>query len=174
MFSTKKFLLRGKASSLEEIVGCFILSAMSELVENRRARFEYEILETFEAGLVLQGTEVKSVRLKEVSLQEAYVKMKGREAYLVGCHIQPYKFGTHYNHEEKRDRKLLLHKRELQLLISAVEKKGQTIVPLKLYLKKGRVKVLIGVGKGKKVHDKRQTIKEREEKKRMDRAIKEH
>jgi len=144
------------------------------LVSNRRAFHDYEILDTFEVGIVLQGTEVKSLRAHEASLQEAYVKIIKEELWLVGCSIAPYRFGNIHNHEERRDRKLLMHKREIRRLKSLLQEKGITIVPLALYLSKGRIKAKIATAKGKKLHDKRASIKEKEEKRRMQKLLKEH
>jgi len=144
-----------------------------DLISNRKAFHDYEILEDFEAGLVLQGTEVKSLRDSQGSLQEAYVKVVKGEVWLIGCNIPHYRFGNIHNHEEKRDRKLLLHKREIDKLKRATEEKGLTIVALAMYLNKGRVKVKIATAKGKKSYDKRATVKDREEKRRIDRAMKE-
>lgn len=144
----------------------------AELVSNRRARHDYEILETYEAGISLLGTEIKSLRNHEGSLQEAYVVIDRREAYLKGASIAPYSFGNIHNHEEKRDRKLLLHKHEIEKLKRSTDQKGLTIIPLAIYLKKGRAKVKIGIARGKKQHDKRSTIKEREQKRSIERALK--
>lgn len=144
-----------------------------DLVSNRRARHDYEILETFEAGIVLQGTEIKSLRDNGGSLSEAYVRVIGSEIWLIGSNIAPYRFGNIYNHEEKRDRKLLMHKREIAKLRTAIQEKGLTIIPLGLYLKKGRVKVRIAIAKGKKHEDKRAAIKERDDKRQMSKAMKE-
>lgn len=146
----------------------------SDLVSNKRAFFDYEILETFEAGIALQGTEIKSLRNNGGSLQDAYVKVFDHEAWLLGAYIAPYRFGNVYNHNEKRDRKLLLHKREIEKLSRALQEKGLTCVPIAIYLKMGKAKVKIGLGKGKKVHDKRNAIKERDEKRTMDAAKKQH
>ncbi len=144
----------------------------SELVSNRRARHDYEILETLEAGMSLQGTEIKSLRDHGGSLQEAYVIIDKMEAWLKGASIAPYSFGNIHNHEEKRDRKLLLHKREIEKLKRSIQEKGLTIIPLAIYLKRGRAKVKIAVARGKKQHDKRSAIKEREHKRSMERALK--
>ncbi|MCK4935060.1 MAG: SsrA-binding protein SmpB [Simkaniaceae bacterium] len=143
-----------------------------ELVSNRRAFHDYEILETLEAGIALQGTEIKSLRDHGGALQEAYVVIKSHEAFLIGSSIAPYKFGNIHNHEEKRSRKLLLHKKEIDKLQKQSEQKGLTLIPLALYLKKGFVKVKIGIARGKKSHDKRSTIKERESKRDIERALK--
>lgn len=143
-----------------------------DLVRNRRAFHDYEVLETFEAGIVLRGTEIKSLRTSDASLQEAYVKIINSEAWLIGSYVAPYKFGNVHNHEEKRDRKLLLHLYEIRKLKEAIREKGLTIVPLGIYLKKGRAKLKIGIARGKKSHDKRHAIKEKEEKRRMLRVTK--
>jgi SsrA-binding protein len=149
------------------------MSSDSELVSNRKARFEYEILETFEAGIALQGTEVKSLRDNGGHLQEAYCKILHGELWLIGSTIAPYRLGNVHNHEEKRDRKLLMHDYEIRKLKEATQEKGLTIIPLALFLKKGKVKVKIALAKGKKTHDKRQAIKERDVKKQMDHAMRE-
>lgn len=141
-----------------------------DLVNNRRAFFEYEVLDSFEAGIVLQGTEIKSLRAHGGSLQEAYVKIIANELWLVGCSIAPYRFGNQFNHEERRDRKLLMHRYEITKLRRSVQEKGMTLVPLAFYLKKGRVKVRIALARGKRASDKRATIKEREDKRAMQRA----
>lgn len=138
-----------------------------ELVSNRRASHNYDILETFEAGIVLKGTEIKSLRDHGGSLQEAYVKADESELWLVGCHIAPYKYGTAYNHSERRERKLLMHKREIIKMQTAVQEKGLTLIPLSFYLKNGRVKIKIAIARGKKAYDKRAAIKERDEKRTM-------
>lgn len=143
-----------------------------DLASNRRASHDYEILETFETGIVLQGTEIKSMRVNGATLQEAYVRVLKNEIWLIGCGIAPYRFGNIHNHEEKRDRKLLMHKREIMRLKAATQEKGLTIVPLALYLKEGRVKVRIATAKGKKAMDKRADIKERDDKRYIQQAMK--
>ena len=143
-----------------------------DLVSNRRAFHDYEILDTYEAGVVLKGTEIKSLRDHGGSLQEAYVKIIRGEAWLIGCSIAPYRYGNINNHEERRDRKLLLHKRELLRLKVSVQEKGLTLIPLALYLRKGRAKIKVGIARGKKKVDKRATIKERDEKRRIDKILK--
>ncbi|MCH9613670.1 MAG: SsrA-binding protein [Chlamydiia bacterium] len=143
-----------------------------DLVQNRRARHDYEILETLEAGIVLLGTEIKSLRDHGGILQDAFVKITGNEAFLMGATIAQYKFGNIHNHEEKRDRKLLLHKNEIVRLKHAVQLKGHTLIPLSLYLKKGYCKVKIGVAKGKKLHDKRQDLKKRDAQRDIERHMK--
>lgn len=144
----------------------------NDLVSNKRATFNYEILETYEAGIVLQGTEIKSLRDNGGSLQESYVKVIGPEIWLVGCNIAHYRYGNVHNHEEKRDRKLLMHKREIEKLRVATQEKGLALIALGLYLKDGRVKVKIALAKGKKTFDKREAIKERDVKRDMSKAMK--
>lgn len=148
------------------------MPVVKELVQNRKGRYDFQIEETFEAGIVLQGTEIKSLRNHGGSLQEAYVKIIRDELWLIGAYIAPYSHGNVHNHEERRDRKLLMHKREIMKLDSQTREKGMALIPLSLYLKEGRVKLKFGLGKGKKHQDKRQTLIEREKKKEMDRAIK--
>jgi SsrA-binding protein len=137
---------------------------------NRRARHEYEILETVEAGLVLRGTEVKSLRAGQVNFKDSYATIRNDEGWLVGCHISPYSHGTDANHDPERDRKLLLHRRELTRLVGKVAERGLTLVPLRLYFKHGRAKVELGLARGRKLHDKRSAIREREVKREMDKA----
>ena len=129
---------------------------------NRKARFEYQLLETFEAGLVLKGTEIKSVRRGQISLQEAYVRTDGKQAWLVGAHIAPYEHASAFQHDPDREKKLLLNKREIRELYDAVRLKGLTIIPVRVYLKGGRAKVEIAIAKGKKKYDKREAIKKRD------------
>jgi len=145
-----------------------------DLVSNRRATFNYQILDTFEAGIALQGTEIKSLRNNGGSLQEAYVRVVDNELWLIGCTIAPYRFGNIHNHDEKRDRKLLMHKREIAKLRVATQEKGLTIIPLAFFLKDGRLKVRIGLAKGKNTVDKREAIKERDDKRHIAKVIKEH
>lgn len=143
-----------------------------DLVSNRRATHDYEILETFETGIILQGTEIKSIRSNGASLQESYVKVLSNEIWLIGCSIAPYKYGNIHNHEERRDRKLLMHKREIARLKTATQEKGLTIIPLAFYLKNGRIKVRIATAKGKKSMDKRAAIKEQDQKREVQQAMK--
>ncbi len=144
----------------------------NDLVSNRKATYDYEILETFEAGIALQGTEIKSLRDNGGSLQEAYVKVLGGELWLLGANIAHYRFGNIHNHEERRDRKLLMHKREIERLREAAQEKGLTLIALALYLKGGRAKVKVAICKGKKNYDKREAIKERDEKRHMQQMMK--
>ncbi len=141
--------------------------------DNRQARYLYEILDTFEAGIQLVGTEVKSIRSGKVNLRDGYAFIRDEEAWLANAHISPYQTtGSYFNHEPRRDRKLLLHKKEIKRLIGLLEQKGLTLVPLKMYLKGDWVKVSLGLGRGKKLHDKRETIKRREDQREMARAMK--
>lgn len=133
------------------------------VAENRRARFDYEILDTLEAGIALSGTEVKSLRQGKAQITEAYASPERGELWLINAYIPEYLQANRFNHEEKRPRKLLVHKKELSRLSQDVERAGNTIVPLKLYFnEQGRAKLLIGVGKGKKSYDKRETEKNRD------------
>jgi SsrA-binding protein len=133
------------------------------VAENRRARFEYFIEQTFEAGLALTGTEVKALRGGEGSIAESYAEVKKGEAWLINANIPEYSHGNRLNHEPKRPRKLLLHEREINKLLGAVERQGMTVVPLSVYFNRtGRAKVELALAKGKKDHDKRETIKERD------------
>ncbi len=129
---------------------------------NKKARYEYEILETIEGGLALTGTEVKSLRAGQASITEGFAAISGNEAWLVDCQIQPYAYGNLNNHEPKRRRKILLHRREIAKLTGKIKEKGLSLIPLKIYFKNGLAKVEIGVGRGKKIHDKRETIKRRD------------
>ena len=130
---------------------------------NRKAGFEYFLLEHFEAGLALQGSEIKSIRAGQVSLAEAYVDVDGKNAWLVESHIAPYEQANRFNHDPKRKRRLLLHKKEIRELWDSVRQKGVTIVPTRIYLKDGRAKIEIALAKGKKLHDKRAAIAKRDE-----------
>ena len=132
------------------------------MAQNRRARHEFHILETFEAGLELRGTEVKSLRAGEASLAEAFAQIENGEAWLRDLHIAPYRCGNQFNHDPKRPRRLLLHRREIEKLGAALATEGQTLIPLKIYFKRGRAKVEIGLCRGKHFEDKRETLKRRE------------
>lgn len=139
----------------------------SPAVDNRRARYEYHILESMEAGLVLTGTEIKSIRAGGVSLSEAYARIRDGELWLLSMHIPPYKEGSFSNHEPNRPRKLLMHKEQIERLKSRASEKGLTIVPLRMYFTRGRVKVEIGLAKGKKMWDKRAAESERDVKREL-------
>ena len=143
------------------------------LLENRKARFLYFLSDFMEAGIVLTGTEIKSLRARNASLSDSYVKIKNGEAYLCNVHIAPYTDGTIYNVDHLRDRKLLLHKNEIAKLERHLKGTSATVVPTKVYLKRGYAKVEIAFAVGKADHDKREAIKERDDKKAMDRAMKE-
>jgi SsrA-binding protein len=140
-----------------------MIDNVKTVATNRKAGFEYFLMERFEAGLALQGSEIKSIRAGQISLAEAYVETDGREAWLVEAHIAPYIQANRFNHEPKRRRRLLLHKKEIRRLWNDVRQKGVTIVPLKVYLKDGRAKLEIALAKGKKLHDKRDAIAKRDQ-----------
>jgi len=145
---------------------------MKIIAKNKKAYHEYDILETFEAGIALQGTEVKSVKNGQINLRDAYVKIKNEEALLINCHIAHYEQGNRANHEETRTRKLLLHKKEILKLLSKVNEQGLSIIPLKIYLKGNYVKLEIGLARGKKKYDKRETLKRKEQEREAQRALK--
>jgi len=141
--------------------------------DNRQARFQYEILETYEAGVELKGTEVKSARAGKVNLRDGFALIRNGEALLMNVQISAHETtGQAFNHDPRRTRKLLLHKAELRKLTGQVQQQGLTLVPLKMYLKRGWVKVVIGLARGKKLHDKREDIKKREDQRNMQRALK--
>ncbi len=131
-------------------------------INNRKAKYDYEILETIEAGIALTGTEIKSIRLGNANLKDSYAIIRENEVYLLGMHISLYKEGNIFNHEEMRTRKLLLHKKEILKLNNKITLEGHTLIPIKLYFKKNRAKILLGLARGKKVYDKRETIKQRD------------
>lgn len=139
---------------------------------NRRARYEYAIEQTVEAGIVLTGTEIKSIRAGHVNLAEAYARIERGEAWLIGAHIAPYEQGNRNNHEPRRTRKLLLHGTQIAELLGLTAAKGLTLVPLRLYLRGGLAKLEIGVARGKKAHDKRRTIAERDMRRELERETK--
>jgi SsrA-binding protein len=134
---------------------------------NRKAYHNFSILETYEVGLALKGTEVKSLREGQVNFKDCYATIENGEAWLIGCHITPYHHGSDANHDPERRRKLLLHKREISRLIGKVAERGLTLVPLRLYFKDGRAKLELGLARGKKLHDKRDAIREREAKREL-------
>ena len=138
-------------------------SAYKVIAQNRKARFSFHIEEDFEAGIVLTGSEVKSLRMGEANIADSYAEVKNGEAFLINAHIKEYEQANRFNHAAKKPRKLLLHRKEINKLMAAVQRKGMTIVPLKLYFNdQNRAKLMIGLGKGKKLHDKRATVKERD------------
>lgn len=131
-------------------------------VINRKANYDYEIIDTYEAGVVLTGTEIKSIRLGRIILKDSYAIIKNNEIFLLNVHISSYEQGNRFNHDELRTRKLLLHKKEIIKLKEKIDKEGFTIIPLKLYFVKGKVKILLGLAKGKKNYDKREAIKKKD------------
>jgi SsrA-binding protein len=144
---------------------------LQTIAENRRARYDYFVEESVEAGIVLSGTEIRSVRAGQVQLREAYARVERGECFLLGCHIGPYAAGNRWNHEPLRPRKLLLHRREIEELLRHARQGGRTLVPLRLYLKNGRAKVEIGLVRGKHTYDKREVIAERDRQRDLDRAV---
>jgi len=141
------------------------------VARNPKATHDYHILETWEAGIVLTGTEVKSLRNGKASIKEAYARVRQGEVFLEGMNITPYEQGNRYNHDPVRSRKVLLHRREIEKLIGAVEQKGLTLVPLELYFRNGRAKVTLALGRGKKLHDKREDLKRRVTERETARAV---
>ncbi len=148
-------------------------AANRTISRNRKAFHDYHIEETLEAGLVLQGSEIKSIRAGSVNLRDSYVAFRDGEAWMIGAHIAGYHEASYQDHEPRRDRKLLLHKREIQRLRAQVEQRGYTCVPTRLYLKNNRAKVEIGLAKGKHTYDKRRTLRDRDSDREVERAIKE-
>jgi SsrA-binding protein len=146
---------------------------MAETVAlNRKARHDYLITDTFEAGLVLTGTEIKSIRAGKANLSDAYARVEKGEAWLIGAHIAPYDAGSRYNHEPRRDRKLLLHRSEIDELMGRAAAKGLTVVPLRLYItRKGRAKIELGLARGKQLHDRRRAIAERDSRRDIEREL---
>jgi len=157
---------KGKKTSISKEEGVLVIHV------NKKARKDFEILDRMEAGVSLLGSEVKSIRNAQVSLKESYIRIKKNELFLIGCHISPYKQSPVDAHEPTRERKLLLHRLEIDRLIGQVEKKGLTILPLRVYFKKGKCKIEIAVARGKKLYDKRQDVKTKEAEREMERAIK--
>ena len=143
------------------------MAADKVISTNRKAYHDYEVLETYEAGIVLRGTEVKSLRESQVNFKDCYAAVDNGEAWLIGCYISPYHHGTDANHDPERRRKLLLHKKEIGRLLGKVAERGLTLIPLRLYFKGGRAKCELGLARGKKLHDKRASIREREAKREM-------
>ena len=142
------------------------------IAQNRRARHEYSIEDTVEAGIALSGTEIKSIRAHKVSLANAYARIDRGEAWLIGAHIAPWETASRFNHEAKRERKLLLHRREIDELLGKTKAKGLTLIPLRLYLTgRGKAKLELGLGRGKQLHDKRRDIAERDAKRQMERDV---
>ena len=142
------------------------------IVRNRKARYDYHILDTYEAGIELKGSEVKSLRDGKVSLADCYANIEGGEVFLMSVHINPYEQASHFNHDPMRKRRLLLHKAEIRRLTGTLAEKGQTLIPLQLYFKRGIVKVELALAKGKKDYDRRHTIADRDAQRDMDRELK--
>jgi len=143
------------------------------LCQNKKARHDYSVEETYEAGIALEGTEVKSLRLGKGNLKDSYVNIEEEEAFLHNTHISPYPFGHQFNHEPERVRKLLLHKREIKRLMGKTQERGYTLIPLKIYLKRGKIKLEVGLAKGKTLYDKREDLKRRTADREMEKAMKE-
>ena len=142
------------------------------LAQHRQASYEYSILETFEAGMVLKGTEIKSIRNARINIRDGYVSIRNGEATLQNVHISPFEQGNIFNHDPLRSRKLLLHKKQINYLANQTKTQGVTVIPLKVYIKDGYAKVLIGVAQGKKKYDKRESLKQKDMKREVDRALK--
>lgn len=142
------------------------------VAQNRKAYHDYSVLETIEAGIVLTGTEIKSVRNGKINIRDGYVSIRNGEAYLQNVHISPFEQGNIFNHDPLRTRKLLLHKRQIASLMGEIKSAGMTLIPLKVYLKDGYAKVLLGLAKGKKTYDKREALKQKDMKREIDRALK--
>ena len=143
------------------------------IARNKKATHDFQILDRFEAGLVLRGTEVKSIRMGRVNLKEAYARIKNDEVWLVGMHITPYEHGNIWNHESRRDRKLLMHARQIRRLRVKVEQRGLTLVPLEVYFKQHLVKITVALAQGKRQYDKRDTIQKNDQKREVARMLKE-
>jgi len=149
-------------------------AAGAVIARNKRARFEFEILDTYEAGIGLLGSEVKSLRNRDVSINEAFARPRDNELWLLGMNIKPYKQAAIFNHEPLRPRKLLMHRKEIARICSKINERGFTLVPLKLYWKQGIAKVQLGLARGKRAHDKRESIKTRQAERDIQRAIRRH
>lgn len=149
------------------------MSGIKVMAQNKKARHDYHIEETYEAGVVLTGTEIKSIRAGKVNLKDSFARIKDGEVLLLNMHISPYEQGNRYNHEPVRTRKLLLHKKEISKLIGLTKEKGYSLVPLKIYLKNGFAKIDLAVAKGKKLYDKRDTMKKRDAQREVERAFRE-
>lgn len=143
-------------------------------INNRKAKYDYEILSTIECGIVLTGTEIKSIRNGNANLKDSYAVIKGNEVFILGMHISEYKEGNIFNHDEKRTRKILLHKKEILKLFNKVELDGNTLVPIKLYFKGNKAKILLGLARGKKTYDKREAIKQRDINREVQKQLKDY
>ncbi|HLQ39426.1 MAG TPA: SsrA-binding protein SmpB [Tetragenococcus sp.] len=144
------------------------------VAQNKKARHDYTILETYEAGLALTGTEIKSIRSGRINLKDGFVRFTNGEAYLFNVHISPYDQGNLFNHDPLRSRKLLLHRRQIDKLYGQAKNKGMSVIPLKVYIKNGYAKVLIGLAKGKKEYDKRETLKRKDQERQIQRVLKDY
>ena len=140
-------------------------------IKNKKASFDYFIEDTYECGIVLTGTEIKSIRKGSCNLKDSYARVKNNEVFVINMFISKYEFGNIFNHDERRERKLLLHKQEILKIRDKVEKEGYSLVPVKLYLKDGRAKILLGIARGKKLYDKRLSLKEKDIKREMEKNI---
>lgn len=147
------------------------MESIKTVATNRKARHDYHIEDTVEAGLVLTGSEIKSIRAGQINLKDSYATVRGGEMWLINAHISPYKQANRENHEPRRERKLLLHRREINRLTGKLQEQGLTLVPLRIYLKNGRAKVELGLARGKKLYDKRQTLRERADRRQIERAL---
>jgi SsrA-binding protein len=145
--------------------------SIKTVATNRKARHDYHIDDKFEAGMVLTGSEIKSIRAGQVNLRDSYATIREGELWLVNAHISPYKQANRENHEPRRDRKLLMHRREINRLTGKLQEKGLTLVPLQIYLKQGRAKIELGLARGKKLYDKRQTLRDRTDRRQMEREV---
>lgn len=163
-----RFLLKQKKGGIAMAKG-----KGKTIAQNRKASHEYFIEDTYEAGIVLQGTEIKSIRGGRVNIQDAHARIDQGEATVINMHIAPYEQGNRFNHDPTRTRKLLLHRHEIDKLLGLTQRQGYTLVPLKVYIKNGFAKLLIGLGKGKKQYDKREDLKRKQMKRDVDRALKE-
>jgi len=143
------------------------------ICNNKKARHDYFIDETYEAGIVLKGSEIKSCRQGRVSLKDSYAKIKNGELYLTNSHVSPYIYANQFNHDPLRDRKLLLHRQEIKRLIGKIKERGMTLIPLCMYLENGKAKVELGLARGKKLYDKRESIKRKTEKRELEKILKE-
>lgn len=144
------------------------------IAQNKKASHDFHIEETYEAGIVLTGTEIKSIRNRRVNLKDSFAKISNGEVWLSNMHISPYEQGNRHNHDPVRARKLLMHRKEIDKLIGITKEKGYTLVPLKIYIKNGVAKVLLGLGRGKKKYDKREDLKRKDAKREVERAFKDH
>ncbi|AOM81990.1 SsrA-binding protein SmpB [Salisediminibacterium beveridgei] len=144
------------------------------IAQNKKANHDFHIEETYEAGIVLTGTEIKSIRNRRVNLKDSFARISGGEVWLSNMHISPYEQGNRHNHDPVRARKLLMHRKEIDKLVGITKEKGYTLVPLKIYIKNGVAKVLLGLGRGKKKYDKREDLKRKDAKREVERAFKDH